>query len=71
MRHYETLKRCLFPRMIPHTIFSGETNIKIRAGQKSEPQMGRNPEPQMEHDQEPQQPTLDEIWEWLGNPDEY
>lgn len=24
--HYETLKRDLFPRMIPHPIFSGETN---------------------------------------------
>ena len=79
MRHYETLKRDLFPRMIPHPIFSGETNIKIRAVQNSKPQMGHNPEPQMgycpepllEHDQEPQQPTLDEIWEWLGNPDEY
>ena len=28
-------------------------------------------EPQMDHPPESQQPTLDEIWEWLGNPDEY
>ena len=63
MRHYETLQRGLFTRMIPHPIFSGETNMKIRAGQNSEPLL--------EHDPEPKQPTLDEIWEWLGNPDKY
>lgn len=61
--HYETLKRDLFPRMIPHPIFSGETNREIRAVENSEPQLSHNPEPH--------QPTLEEIWEWLGNPDEY
>ena len=69
MRHYETLQLGMFPRMIPHPIFSGETNREIRAGQNSEPQMVQNPEPLLEHDQEPKQPTLDEIWEWLGNPE--
>ena len=71
MRHYETLQRGLFPRMIPHPIFSGETNREIREVGNSEPQLGYNPEPLLEHDPEPQQPTLDKIWEWLGNPDEY
>lgn len=56
MRHYETISMGLFPRMFPLGKNGGET--------KSE-------EPQLGHDPEPQQPTLDEIWEWLGNPDEY
>ena len=63
MRHYETLKRDLFPKVIPHGKNGGETSM--------EPRMVHNPEPHLEHDQEPKQPTLDEIWEWLGNPDEY
>lgn len=29
----------------------------------------KDKEPQLGHDPEPQ--TLDEIWEWHGNPDEY
>lgn len=69
--HYETLKRDLFPRMIPHPIFSGETNREIRAVGNSEPQLGYNPEPLLEPAPEPHQPTLEEIWEWLGNADEY
>ena len=63
MRHYETLKRDLFPQMIPHGKNGGETSIEHR--------MVHNPEPHLEHDPEPKQPALDEIWEWLGNPDEY
>ena len=71
MRHYETLKRGLFPRMFPRGKNDGETNQEPRMVQNPEPQMGHNPEPLLEHDQEPQQPTLDEIWEWLENPDKY
>ena len=26
-------------------------------------------EPQLDHGQEPQQPSIDEIWEWLGHPE--
>ena len=70
MRHYETLKRDLFPRMIPHPIFSGETKQEREAAKTNEPQMGHNPEPQRVYDWESQQPTLDEIWKWLDNPDE-
>lgn len=51
--HYETLKRDLFPRMIPHPIFSGETNREIRAVGNSEPQLGYNPEPLLEPAPEP------------------
>ena len=77
MRHYETLKRYLFPQLLPHPVFRGETNRERELAQNHEPQMGHNPEPNvghnpeplLEHDPEPQQPTLDEIWEWLGNPE--
>lgn len=69
MRHYETLERGLFPRMIPHPIFGGETNRERDVAKIHEPQMGSNPEPLLEHDPEPQQPTLDKVWEWLGNPE--
>ena len=56
MRHYETLKRGLFPQVFPTFKWMGKQKDE-------EPQMGYNPEPQ--------HPTLDKIWEWLGNPDEY
>ena len=68
-RHYETLQAGLFPRMIPHPIFSGETKRDREVAKINEPQMGSNPEPLLEHDPEPQQSILDEIWEWLGNPE--
>ena len=64
MRHYETLKRGLFPQVFPRTKLVGKQKV-------TEPQMGHNQEPQLEHYQEPQQPALNEIWEWLGKPDEY
>ena len=56
MRHYETLKRGLFPQVFP--------TLKKMGKQKVE-------EPQMDRNKEPKQPTLDEIWQWFGNPDEY
>ena len=64
MRHYETLKRDLFHQVFPRGKWMGKQKAK-------EPQMVYNHEPHLEHDQEPQQPTLDEIWEWLGNHDKY
>ncbi len=45
MRHYETLKRGLFPRVFPQGKQDGETLVN-------------------------EQPTLDDIWEWLGDPDD-
>ena len=60
MRHFETLKRDLFPQVFPQAKNSGETkSAKI----VDSPQQG--------HGIEPQQPTIDEIWDWLGNPNEY
>ena len=64
MRHYETLLDGMFPQVFPRTKWVGKQKV-------TEPRMVHNPEPHLEHDQEPQQPALDEIWEWLGNPDEY
>lgn len=63
-RQNETLKRDLFPQMFPQGQKGGETNENGENGQKSV-------EPRLDHNPEPQQPTLDEIWEWLGDPDEY
>ena len=54
--HYETLKGALFTQTFPHAKNGGETN-------REEPLLG--------HDQEPQRKMLDELWEWIGNPDEY
>ena len=60
MRHFETLKRDLFPQVFPQAENSGETKCgKI------------DDKPQQGHGIEPQQPSIQEIWEWLGNPDEY
>ena len=60
MRHYETLWDEMFPQVFPQAKNSGGTkSAKI----VDSPQQG--------HGIEPQQPTLDEIWEWLGNPDKY
>ena len=52
----------MFPQIVSHPENGGETS--------QEPRMVQNQEPQMVHDQEPHQPTLEEIWEWFGNPDE-
>ena len=43
MRHYETSKGDLFPRVFPQGKHGGETLVN-------------------------EQPTLDEIWEWVGRP---
>ena len=60
MRHFETLKRDLFPQVFPQAENSGETKCgKI------------DDKPQQGHGMEPQQPSIQEIWEWLGNPNEY
>ena len=60
IRHFETLKRGLFPQSFPQAQNSGETKCgKI------------DDKPQQGHGIEPQQPPLDEILEWLGNPDKY
>ena len=61
IQHYRTLNGDLFPQVFPHPVYPGETNQDFR--------MVQNSEPLLEHDTEPKQPTLDEIWEWLGNPD--
>lgn len=71
MRHYETLKRGLFPQAFPRGKNVGETSIEPRMVQNLEPQMVYDQEPQMDRNKEPKQPILDEIWEWLGNSDEY
>ena len=63
-RQNETFLDGLFPQVFPTRDNDGETN-------RDEQQMDYNPEPLLERDQEPQQPTLNEIWEWLGNPDKY
>ena len=60
IRHYETLKRDLFPQVFPQAENSGETKS---AKTVDSPQQG--------HGIEPQHLTLDEIWKWLGNPDKY
>ena len=59
---FSTILDVLFPRIVSHPENGGETN--------QEPRMVQDPEPQLVHDPEPRQPTLDEIWEWFGNPDE-
>ena len=76
-RHFETLNGDLFPRMLPHPIFSGETSREREVTKINGPRMVQDPEPQrvydqeplLEHDPEPQQSTLDKVWEWLGNPE--
>ena len=60
MRHFETLKRDLFPQVFPQAENSGETKT---AKIVDIPQQG--------HRIEPQQPTIDKIWDWLWNPNEY
>ena len=52
----------MFPHIVSHPENGGETS--------QEPRMVQNQEPQMVYGQEPHQPTLEEIWEWFGNPDE-
>lgn len=54
----------LFPQVFPRGKISGETSNNSENGQNIK-------EPHLGHGMEPQQPTLDEIWEWLGNPNEY
>ena len=44
----------MFPQIVSRPKSAGK--------QKSE-------EPQLGHGPEPHQPTLEEIWEWFGNPD--
>lgn len=63
MRHYETLNGDLFPQDSPKAKMVGKQNRKN--------EIQNCDEPRMDYGTEPQQPTLDEIWEWLGNPDEY
>lgn len=63
MRHYETLNGYLFPQDFPKAEMVGKQNRKSE-GQNCD-------EPRMDYRTEPQQPTLDEIWKWLGNPVEY
>ena len=60
MRHYETLIDGMFPQVFPQGKNSWETKT---AKIVDSPQHG--------HGIEPKQPTIDEIWEWLGNPDTY
>lgn len=60
MRHYETLIDGMFPQVFPQGENGGETKTKKNVDS-----------PQQGHGIEPQHPTLDEIWEWLGNPDTY
>ena len=52
----------MFPQIVSHHENGGETS--------REPRMVHNQDPQVVHEQEPHQPTIDEIWEWFGNPDE-
>ena len=52
----------MFPQIVSHPDNGGETSQEPRMVQNQEPQLGHNPEPH--------QPTLEEIWEWFGNPDE-
>ena len=59
---FSTILDGMFPQFVSHPENGGETN--------QEPRMVQNPEPQMVYGQEPHQPTLDDIWEWFGNPDE-
>ena len=63
MRHYETLNGDLFPQDFPKVKMVGKQNRKN--------EVQNCDEPRMDYDPEPRQPTLDEIWEWLGNPNEY
>ena len=67
---FSTILDVLFPRIVSHPENGGETNQEPRMVQDPEPQLVHDPEPQLVHDPEPRQPTLDEIWEWFGNPDE-
>ena len=60
----------MFPHIVSHPENGGETSQEPRMVHNQEPQMVYGPEPQVVHDQEPHQPTIDEIWEWFGNPDE-
>ena len=71
IRHYETLNGDLFPQVIPKGKNGGETNMEPRTVQNQEPQRVYNQEPLLEHDPEHTQPSIQEIWEWFGNPDEY
>lgn len=38
-RHFETFKGDLFPRMLPHPIFSGETSQEREVTKINEPRM--------------------------------
>ena len=60
IRHFETLKRDMFPPSLPKAKNGGETKKD-----------GKIKEPRIDYGIEPQQPTHDEIWEWFRNPDKY
>ena len=58
MRHYETLDGDLFPQAF--------SNAQMVGKQKP---IKTNGEPLKDYGPESQQPSIDEIWEWLGDPD--
>ena len=59
-RHYETLNGDMFPQAISNAQMVGKQKpIKIKE------------EPLKDYVPESQQPSIDEIWEWLGDPDKY
>ena len=59
MRHYETLNVDMFPQEFPNTQDGGETSFDKKID-----------EPLKDYDQE-SQPSVDEIWECLGDPTKY
>ena len=60
MRHYETLYGDLFPQAF--------SNAKMAGKQKP---IKTNGEPLKDYVPTSQQPSIDEILEWLGDPDKY
>ena len=60
MRQYETLNGDMFPQAF--------SNIQMVGKQK---QIKTNVESLKDYGPESQQPSIDEILEWLGNPDKY
>ena len=70
-RHFEPFSRGLFTHMFPQgkNGWGNKSGAKIDAECVKKPENRENPE--RIKTQSPNQKSLDKIWDWLWNPDEY
>ena len=61
----------LFTHMFPTHENGGETKRKIRKMSSEGKNDQKLHKSHMDQNQESSQPKIDEIWQWLGNPDAY